>query len=380
MNIERSMNIEWSAWTKVSRWLDVGLNADPKVPEYDGVYEFRISPDYGNKLRVYSLSLTTALPLAAWPPPLPPLRGGGQGTLRREEQRDGAEEKKETTISSDWTSTISTFFHVHHGLRQGTPGGTQILPPPELCMGPGRHALADRLRPRSAVGGGGVPALHGEESLPRQSSEAPLQPNDPQNVRVQRLPGWRPLLPLRNDKSKAARRGAVALTGPAAGRHVFAAFPAQTAFPDGRAAKACGRGQHAFAARQASGDGRSRQRAAKAWRPVTWIKEGLCRLPDQSGSMETSCSSKIIAETSGDMLRGRRPQTMRRFRWIPLASPRRPAGVGPGPDGKPLLRQAAKGLPQTAIAYLVGSLSTAMGDPLKAGWPGPGRYEFDQVP
>ncbi len=55
MNIERSMNIEWSAWTKVSRWLDVGLNADPKVPEYDGVYEFRISPDYGNKLRVYSL-------------------------------------------------------------------------------------------------------------------------------------------------------------------------------------------------------------------------------------------------------------------------------------------------------------------------------------
>ncbi len=63
--------------------------------------------------------------------------------------------------------------------------------------------------------------------------------------------------------------------------------------------------------------------------------------------------------------------------WLP---PGGLPGLVPGPDGKPLLRQAAKGLPQTAIAYLVGSLSTAMGDPLKAGWPGPGRYEFNQVP
>ena len=64
-------------------------------------------------------------------------------------------------------------------------------------------------------------------------------------------------------------------------------------------------------------------------------------------------------------------------KWGPVGGP---PELELGSDGKPLLRQAGKGLPKTAIVYLVGGLSAAMGQQPLAAWPGTGLYEFNQVP
>jgi len=62
--------------------------------------------------------------------------------------------------------------------------------------------------------------------------------------------------------------------------------------------------------------------------------------------------------------------------WTPVGFP--PALV-PGPDGKPLLRQAEKGLPNIIIVGMVDSTPRIAGAPVPGGFVGGGRYEFEKI-